>query len=99
MEGVAAMLSAFAAEGAETALFLQHVNALRRAHAVRDVSFEVRAGEVVAITGLVGAGRTETARLIAGADPLDGGTVEIDGVAVSAVVEDVTEGAGNAGHF
>jgi len=70
------------------------VNALRRANAVRDVSFEVRAGEVVAITGLVGAGRTETARLIAGADPLDGGTVEIDGVAVSITNPRAAIGAG-----
>jgi ABC-type sugar transport system ATPase subunit len=46
---------------------------------VRDVSFNVRRGEVVGLTGLVGAGRTETARLIFGADRADAGTVALDG--------------------
>lgn len=55
------------------------VSNLRRAGAVRDVSFAVRRGEVLAITGLVGAGRTETARLIFGADRRDGGSVQLDG--------------------
>jgi ABC-type sugar transport system ATPase subunit len=52
---------------------------LRRGRAVRDVSFEVRRGEVLALTGLVGAGRTETARLIFAADRRDAGTVSLDG--------------------
>ncbi len=55
------------------------VNDLRRGRAVRSVSFEVRRGEVVTLTGLVGAGRTETARLIFGADRRDGGTIALDG--------------------
>jgi len=46
---------------------------------VRDVSFSVRAGEVVCLTGLVGAGRTETARLIFGADRPERGSVTLDG--------------------
>jgi ABC-type sugar transport system ATPase subunit len=46
---------------------------------VRGVSFAVRRGEVLGLTGLVGSGRTETARLIFGADRRDGGTVELDG--------------------
>ena len=46
---------------------------------VRDVSFNVRRGEIVALTGLVGAGRTETARLIFGADRMESGTVSLDG--------------------
>jgi ribose transport system ATP-binding protein len=52
---------------------------LRRGRAVRDVSFEVRRGEVLALTGLIGAGRTETARLIFAADRSDAGTVSLDG--------------------
>lgn len=44
-----------------------------------DISFEVRAGEVVGIAGLVGAGRTEVLRAIAGADPYDSGSVEVNG--------------------
>ena len=45
----------------------------------RNVSFEVRRGEVLGLTGLVGAGRTETARLIFGADRTDAGSVTLDG--------------------
>jgi rhamnose transport system ATP-binding protein len=44
-----------------------------------DVSFEVRSGEIVALAGLVGAGRTEVARAIFGIDRWDAGAVEIDG--------------------
>ena len=42
------------------------VRGLSRGNDVKDVSFEVRRGEVLALTGLVGAGRTETLRLIFG---------------------------------
>ena len=55
------------------------VEHLSRAPRVRDVSFQVRQGEILALTGLVGAGRTETARLIFGADRRDSGTVAVDG--------------------
>ncbi|HVK19071.1 MAG TPA: sugar ABC transporter ATP-binding protein [Fimbriiglobus sp.] len=55
------------------------VRDLRRGDEVRGVSFEVRRGEVLGLTGLVGSGRTETARLIFGADPRDGGAIELDG--------------------
>lgn len=46
---------------------------------VRDVSFEARAGEVVGFAGLVGAGRTELAKAIYGANPATSGTIEIEG--------------------
>jgi ribose transport system ATP-binding protein len=52
---------------------------LTRAGAFRDVSFTVRAGEIVGIGGLVGAGRTEVARAIFGADPLDAGEIRLLG--------------------
>jgi ribose transport system ATP-binding protein len=58
------------------------VRGLRRGRKVRDVSFEIRRGEVVGLTGLVGAGRTETARLIFGADRKEAGSVELDGRAL-----------------
>ncbi len=55
---------------------------LRRKETVRDVSFHVRRGEVLGLTGLVGSGRTEVARLIFGADARDAGEIRIDGKAV-----------------
>jgi len=47
--------------------------------AFRDVSFSVRAGEVFGIAGIVGAGRTELVRAIAGVDRIASGSVAIDG--------------------
>jgi ABC-type sugar transport system ATPase subunit len=46
---------------------------------LRGVSLQVRAGEIVGVAGLQGSGRTELARAIFGADPVTGGTIEIDG--------------------
>src|SRR5688572_24876849 len=46
---------------------------------LRDVSLQVRAGEIVGLAGLQGSGRTELARAIFGADPLTGGSIEVDG--------------------
>ncbi|WP_181700964.1 sugar ABC transporter ATP-binding protein [Chthonobacter albigriseus] len=53
-----------------------HLAAGRR---VRDVSVAVREGEVVALAGLLGSGRTETARLLFGADRPDGGRLTVGG--------------------
>jgi ribose transport system ATP-binding protein len=47
--------------------------------AFRNVSFSVRAGEIFGIAGIVGAGRTELVRAIAGADPLLSGSISIEG--------------------
>jgi monosaccharide-transporting ATPase len=44
-----------------------------------DVSFAVRSGEIVGLAGLLGSGRSETARAIFGADPPDSGSVTVDG--------------------
>ncbi|MFM0467169.1 sugar ABC transporter ATP-binding protein [Paraburkholderia strydomiana] len=50
---------------------------------VSDVSLEVHAGEAVGLAGLLGSGRTETMRLMFGADPLERGSVSIDGTTVT----------------
>ena len=57
---------------------LLSVRGLTREPAFRDVSFEIRAGEIVGLAGLVGSGRSEIARAIFGADPSTG-TVEMAG--------------------
>jgi inositol transport system ATP-binding protein len=46
---------------------------------LKDVSIDVRAGEILGLAGLMGAGRTELARAIFGADPFKRGSIEIDG--------------------
>ena len=53
--------------------------ALSAGRMVRDVSFTVRRGEIVGFAGLLGAGRTETARLVFGADRRDSGSLLLDG--------------------
>ncbi len=55
------------------------VEGLCRGRAVRNASLTVRAGEIVGLGGLVGAGRTELVRLIFGADRADAGTVTLNG--------------------
>jgi rhamnose transport system ATP-binding protein len=58
------------------------VRELRRAGVFKGISFDVRQGEIVALAGLVGAGRSEVARAIFGIDPLDGGEVKMGGTAL-----------------
>jgi len=53
------------------------VKGLGRGDKVRDVSFDVRSGEIFGISGLIGAGRTELLRLIYGADTADTGSIEV----------------------
>jgi rhamnose transport system ATP-binding protein len=60
------------------------VTGLESAGVFHDVSFEVRSGEIVALAGLVGAGRSEIARAIFGVDGYDAGTVTLNGRAVRA---------------
>jgi ribose transport system ATP-binding protein len=52
---------------------------LKRGRAVRGVSFDLREGEVLALAGLVGAGRTETVRMIFGADQPESGEIHLHG--------------------
>ncbi len=62
---------------------LLEVRALNRGAAIRDVSFAVRPGEILGFAGLMGAGRTEVARAIFGADPLDSGAILVRGKEVA----------------
>jgi ABC-type sugar transport system ATPase subunit len=57
------------------------VHGLRRGRAVRGVSFDLHRGEVLGLGGLVGAGRSETVRLIFGADRPEAGSMTLDGAA------------------
>lgn len=63
----------------KTVFEVRNLNAGRM---VRNVSFQLRAGEIVGIAGLMGAGRTETTRAIFGADPVDSGEILVDGKTV-----------------
>lgn len=61
---------------APVVLKVENLNAGRM---VRDVSFELRKGEILGFSGLMGAGRTETARALFGADPKDSGRIFVNG--------------------
>jgi ribose transport system ATP-binding protein len=60
----------------EVVLEVRHLN---RGRAIRDVSFQLHRGEILGIAGLVGAGRTEVARAIFGADRFDSGEILLNG--------------------
>ncbi len=64
------------AKDAPVVLKVDHLNAGRM---VRDVSFELRKGEILGFSGLMGAGRTETARALFGADPKESGDIYVNG--------------------
>lgn len=64
------------AKDAPVVLKVEHLNAGRM---VRDVSFELRKGEILGFSGLMGAGRTETARALFGADPKESGDIYVNG--------------------
>jgi len=59
------------------------VKGLRQRGVLKDVSFEVRRGEIVGLAGLMGAGRTELARAVFGADPIDAGEIRVHGEKVT----------------
>jgi monosaccharide-transporting ATPase len=59
---------------------LLRATGLTRPPVLDGVSVDVHAGEVVGLAGLLGSGRTETARAMFGADPVDNGSISVDGV-------------------
>lgn len=64
------------AEEGEVALRVDH---LTRDGAFKDVSFELKRGEILGMAGLVGAGRTNVARAIFGVEPATGGNIQVEG--------------------
>ena len=69
----------FPKQDAEIGRPLLEVSDLDSPGVFHDISFTVRSGEIVALAGLVGAGRSEVARAIFGVDPYTSGTVMLDG--------------------
>ena len=69
---------------------------LNRGKALKDISFHVKSGEVLGLAGLMGAGRTELARAVFGADPLDSGKIFIAGreVKISSPKNAIDKGIG-----
>jgi len=62
---------------------LLKVNNFSRKGAFQSINFELRRGEILGFAGLMGAGRTEIARAIFGADPIDAGSLELHGKTVT----------------
>ena len=81
MFGAAAAAEHFEKPQGSTAAVVLEVSGLNRRGVLTDVSLQIRAGEIVGLAGLVGSGRTELARAIAGADPVDHGTITVNGTA------------------
>ncbi|MCR5475008.1 MAG: sugar ABC transporter ATP-binding protein [Lachnospiraceae bacterium] len=63
-------------DDAPVVLKVEHLNAGKM---VQDISFELHKGEILGFSGLMGAGRTETARAIFGADPKESGEIFVNG--------------------
>ena len=72
--------STTSAEAGDEVLFAEGLQIGRK---VRDARVEVRAGQIVGLTGLLGSGRTEVARAVFGADPPDAGTIRLTGKEVT----------------
>jgi rhamnose transport system ATP-binding protein len=73
------MAALFPKQDTERGAPVLQVERLTREGVFTDVSFDVHAGEIVALAGLVGAGRSEVAQAIFGIDRADGGAVTVDG--------------------
>ena len=69
--------------GSETGASLLEVRSLTQPGVVRDISFTLHRGEVLGLSGLMGAGRTELARILFGLDAHEGGTIAVAGQALT----------------
>lgn len=81
------------APDAPVVLKVEHLSAGKM---VKDVSFELHKGEILGFSGLMGAGRTETARALFGADPKESGDVYVNGekVEIKSPMDAVKQGIG-----
>ncbi len=70
------------------------VRGLQRTPVLHGIDLDVRPGEVVGLGGLLGAGRSETARAVMGVDPVDRGTVAVDGTEIRRGSPGAAVGAG-----
>jgi ribose transport system ATP-binding protein len=91
-----AIRTGLAAAGVADGHELLSVSHLRQRQRLRDASLTVCAGEIVGLAGLLGAGRTELARAVFGADPVAGGSIVVDGrpVAFRAPADAIHAGIG-----
>ena len=72
------------------------VKGLTRKGVIENINFDLHKGEILGIAGLAGAGRSEILRAVIGADPIDAGTVELEGrpVTFKNVKEGILAGLG-----
>jgi ribose transport system ATP-binding protein len=82
--GLGGQATAFGRAADHVGDVLLEAHGLAAPQGARDVTFDVRRGEVVGFAGLLGAGRTETARVVFGADRARAGSMEFDGQRYSA---------------
>ena len=83
LETVRSHATGFSAASAKAGVEVLSAEGLRVGRRVRDARVEVKAGQIVGLAGLLGSGRTETARAIFGADPPDAGVIRLLGRDVS----------------
>ena len=81
---------------ADDAPVVLEVKNLNAGSSVKDVSFQLRKGEILGFSGLMGAGRTEVARLLFGADKKESGTISVNGkeVTINSPQDAIREGIG-----
>ena len=73
----------FPKKDVEAGAAILQVEGLTRKGVFEDISFELHKGEILGMSGLVGAGRTNVARALFGVEPATGGTIRIDGKPVT----------------
>ena len=79
MFGAAAAAEYFEKRQHSSAPVVLEVSGLSRKGVLNDISLQIRSGEIVGLAGLIGSGRSELARAISGADPVDSGTIAVEG--------------------